>query len=111
MNNFLTKTSHFLQCALLTTALCFLVVPSVSFANQSDRDGDGIPDKTDVCPDNASHYDCLTAAGLYQWAAIASSWTFSARNKMNSIKTCADLNRYVGSFALIRDLSAVLTLH
>lgn len=29
---------------------------------------------------------------------------------MNSIKTCADLNRYVGSFALIRDLSAVLTL-
>lgn len=109
MKKFLTKPCSYSECAVVTEALCFLVIPTTSFANPSDRDGDGTPDHTDICPDDVNHYQCLTAAGLWKWPAIAKSWTFSAKRKLNSIKTCSDLHSYVTNMQFMRDIWALLS--
>ncbi len=62
-------------------------------------DGDGVPNSTDMFPTWKKHYQPLKNNGLWEWPAFVMSWTFSGKNKMNSLKTCMDFSDYKNSLS------------
>ena len=102
-NNLKEVAMKTLRWSLLGVALAFLIVPMVNLnahpVSGVDSDGDGVPNDIDPCPLTSNHYACLKASGLWEWPAFIMSWSFSAENKMNSIRSCQDFSNYKNSLS------------